>query len=371
MNKSEQSPEARAEAIRWGSILENCPNCGQCVVGFMFMRCPRWIEELPWPGFRNCGVEHCYCPGCDSLFDAWYRCKDDDYAEAEIDATQWSLDKETGRWNPQGGLFGEPRSLEAIDGMNKTALEKRGLMQWQRFERSLSGPRFVSLDGRFSVSIPLRGRTKDAVDKMLAKIKATLKAKRSGTLKKVETVDDVVWAHGSKVGGAGQVQILWLKGVLPADVSVWLYNNGQRFQDKSYDHDTGKAALHPSEKSPSTETPEGKRSKALSKNCTLEEACQWLASKLADIHATNEELLDTTIRDSLVHLLQANFIGNLKPIKVPTRLGLDDLNAEARLCRALKTFFSAAKPLAESRKLTPKQRKAFLLNNGDFFDELL
>lgn len=360
-----------AQSIRMGHIVTHCPTCKELVTSIMFAgRLPRSMSA--WPEFSEYGTQRCYCPNCHLFLDAWYRCNNFDYSDVEIDVTPWKQNEKTGRWETRQLLFGRPRSHSATDNINESAQEHEWLIREARFFRKICGPRFAQDEKRFSVSIPLTGRTRADTDKLLQKIKTKLRSKRAGSLRRVEVLDGTVWAHfGDKMQGSSQVWSLWQNGQLPADVCVWCYNNGRRYQDQLYDPKTGAAAVHPSLAAAKPRLSTAKKSSRLVKNATLEQAAAWLSSRLSAIEETNEEICDTLIRDNLIGVLQEYFIKGGRAPKFKMRFGLDDLNAEARLQRALKTFFTVARPLASRRKLTPAQREDLLFRSVEFFQDNL
>jgi hypothetical protein len=247
MSEKNSDNEALAQAIRRGNFLTHCPTCREIVASVGFSNCRGFFENDPWAGYKEYGCQRCYCPNCDHFLDGWFRSKLPDYSDAEVDITVWTENKATGRWEPMGPLFGNIRSKNAENGVNEVANEHRWLFKEARFWRSLSGPRFVKDEKRFSVSIPLAQRTRETAEKLISKIETKLRVKRAGELNRVEVIDDTLWGHfDDKMIGTSYVLAMWKVGQLPAEVTVWSYNEGRRYQNKAWDSKTEAAAVHPS-----------------------------------------------------------------------------------------------------------------------------
>lgn len=243
----DSSTENLAKAIKAGRVLAHCPTCSELVNSMTFITFSDLTEPSPWPGYSYFGRHQCYCPHCDQFLDAWYRCHDNDYRDAELDVTPWSRNQESGRWEAKGRLFGRERSRLSEDQINETIEEHKWLICGARFHRKLSGPRYIKDERRFSVSIPLPGRSAVDGKMLLGKISAKLRAWRDGSLERSEEIDSVLWGHFQEtLRGADYTMKLWKDGHLPVDLCVWCYNDGHRYQYQLYDHDTGGAFVHPS-----------------------------------------------------------------------------------------------------------------------------
>jgi hypothetical protein len=247
MNIQFENKDAMARAIGQIDFLTHCPKCREIVNRIKSVNCTALADEPFWPGYAEFGYQLCYCPNCRLLLECWFRRRDNDSTEAELDLTLWSQNERNGRWESNDKIFGGQRNVESIEKVNKLAKENGSFFRMLEFFRSLSGPRYARDEERFSVAIPLACRNREEADRFVLEIKNRLQKRRSGTLEKVEVCEGVLWAHfWEKFGGSYWVHEMWSRGVLPVDLTLWKYNQGRHYQSKAWDHSTSAPATYPS-----------------------------------------------------------------------------------------------------------------------------
>lgn len=359
-----------AMSVQLGSIITHCAHCGEIVAELRYSNCARGNDA--WPGFTNGGMHLCYCPNCDVFWEGWFRSKEG--IVPELSAIGWKKSGESGRWETNDTIFGEPvdesrgefvdRCYNDDDFMSCAHLIIRA-----RHDRAISGPRFVPDDDKCTLGIPIGDRSIEEAEKLLLEITRKLKAKRQKCASTTEVADQTFWVHLATARALDYVSQMWKEGEVPADVTLWRHNDGRPYQNIVWDYQTRAPAVHPSSTGKVIAQEVKKRTPNLPKDATLAEAVAWLDTRLGKIADEQPEVSDTRNRDELFVFVEKFISGDADDESYS--FCLDDVNAQRRLMGVLKVFSNHAFPLAAQEQLDSDQRKQLFLDVDGFLADFV
>jgi hypothetical protein len=323
-------------------------------------------EEYP-----ETGVGKGYCPKCDAILEVWGRGKGTDGYEISFRRWRWNAEHTAVETTDPIFDSSEAANTWGVENMTTFAKEKAQLFAEAKWKRDLIGARHQDDDPRFTVSIPKECANQEELEALIKGIREKLRNQRAGRLEKREDLPDRTDLHFEEKGsGSYLVELMWEAGKIPAPVTIWGYNDGRRYPKIAWNYTKSAPSIHPSYL-PADERPKpiaaSDSPPRLRKTATVEEALDWLCSRLEDIAADHAELTDTAIRDNIGDTLDEGFLRPRKGVRIPRAFGMDARDADRKIHRVLTSFIKVATPAADARALSPQQRLN-LMNQRPFGD---